>query len=425
MKVRLIKFVFLFFLLISAQTALAQARRFEVISFKPAIDASSYFSVYGSQNLEASQANLGLYLDYANRPLQFVGTGILAGRRGVVDHLLVADMFAAFGFTDWFEAGISLPLVPYNWFFRDDNGLANNGVSLGDLMLMTKLRIIDNENSKFGFSVMPFVSLPTGEEERYMSNGSITGGGTLIVDYKIHPRVDLALNMGVIVRDDVTRNNVTVDEQFNFGLGGNWEFAHDWVAILETYGRTTLKNFFKEEAETPLEAAGGVRYHIPDTGLNVSLGASVGILDGIGAPRARGFAGLQWTSEPKEEAPRARIEKNKIILTEKIYFDTDKATIKSQSFLILDDVIRILNENKKILLVEIQGHCDWRESEAYNLSLSQRRAEAVKDYLVGKGIDANRLMAKGYGETVPIADNHTALGMSLNRRVEFVILEEK
>jgi outer membrane protein OmpA-like peptidoglycan-associated protein len=73
------------------------------------------------------------------------------------------------------------------------------------------------------------------------------------------------------------------------------------------------------------------------------------------------------------------------------------------------------------ITVEIQGHTDSQGDDDFNMKLSQRRAESVRDYLMGRGITPDRMVPKGYGETVPIADNRTATGRGENRRVEFVI----
>jgi OOP family OmpA-OmpF porin len=73
--------------------------------------------------------------------------------------------------------------------------------------------------------------------------------------------------------------------------------------------------------------------------------------------------------------------------------------------------------------VEVDGHTDSRGSDAHNLDLSQRRAAAVRQYLVGHGIAPERLEAQGFGESKPVADNDTAHGMALNRRVELNVLK--
>jgi OOP family OmpA-OmpF porin len=108
-----------------------------------------------------------------------------------------------------------------------------------------------------------------------------------------------------------------------------------------------------------------------------------------------------------------------------IYFDFDKATIKPESRPALEDAAKILQENPGIR-VEIQGHTDSKGSDAYNQNLSERRAQSVVNFLVTQlSIDRARLVARGYGEGMPIATNDTDEGRALNRRVEFLILESK
>jgi OmpA-OmpF porin, OOP family len=114
------------------------------------------------------------------------------------------------------------------------------------------------------------------------------------------------------------------------------------------------------------------------------------------------------------------VTEQKIELKQTVYFDTNRATIKPVSFALLNDVGHALADNPK-LVVEVGGHTDSQGDDAFNLKLSQRRAEAVRAYLIKRGIAADRMVAKGYGEGVPIADNRTSAGRAQNRRVEFVI----
>ena len=95
--------------------------------------------------------------------------------------------------------------------------------------------------------------------------------------------------------------------------------------------------------------------------------------------------------------------------------------ISKGSYDALDDLAEYLLRKKNIKL-EIGGHTDDVGSDESNLSLSQRRAQAVVNYLVKKGIGSDRLKAKGYGETQPVADNSTAEGRQRNRRTELLIL---
>lgn len=107
-----------------------------------------------------------------------------------------------------------------------------------------------------------------------------------------------------------------------------------------------------------------------------------------------------------------------------IEFETGKATIKASSNQILDLIASIFIENETYV-VEVQGHTDNTGKAEVNKELSQKRADAVMNYLVGKGVPAERLSAVGYGPDMPIADNKTKAGRAKNRRVEFKISFEQ
>ncbi|WP_154223740.1 OmpA family protein [Marinicella rhabdoformis] len=109
-----------------------------------------------------------------------------------------------------------------------------------------------------------------------------------------------------------------------------------------------------------------------------------------------------------------------VIELQGVHFDFDKSSLRAESFAILDAAVSTLSTHGKIA-VEVAGHTDSKGSESYNQALSERRAQVVKDYLVNKGISADRLTSKGYGESSPMADNATEEGRAKNRRTELII----
>ncbi|MEQ1584605.1 MAG: OmpA family protein [Cyclobacteriaceae bacterium] len=123
-----------------------------------------------------------------------------------------------------------------------------------------------------------------------------------------------------------------------------------------------------------------------------------------------------------------RKERNKIFVLENIYFGYDSADIRRDAARELDKLVVLLNDNTD-LRIEMGSHTDSVASDAYNIELSQRRAESTVNYLIRKGIDPARLVAKGYGESKPIARNtnpdgtDNPAGRQRNRRTEFKILE--
>ncbi|MBI5480746.1 MAG: OmpA family protein [Deltaproteobacteria bacterium] len=134
-----------------------------------------------------------------------------------------------------------------------------------------------------------------------------------------------------------------------------------------------------------------------------------------------GFSPLLVQASPPPP-PEPKVEK--IDIPEKIQFDFGKATLKKVSFKILDHVVKVMTERPGVKKVQIEGHTDAVGDAERNRVLSQRRAEAVMEYLVKKGIAATRLGARGFGPDKPIAPNETEVGREANRRVEFIIVEQ-
>lgn len=120
------------------------------------------------------------------------------------------------------------------------------------------------------------------------------------------------------------------------------------------------------------------------------------------------------------QAPKPKIEFKREfnLIIEGVQFKTDSSELTSGAVLILDEVVTALNDFPEVTL-EIQGHTDSDASDAYNIGLSQRRANSVRKYLIDHGIAADRLTTSWFGERMPIAPNTTPAGKAKNRRIEF------
>lgn len=149
----------------------------------------------------------------------------------------------------------------------------------------------------------------------------------------------------------------------------------------------------------------------PDTPMGVAVDAKGCPLDSDG----------DGVYDYKDECPNtpkgAHVDARGCWVVQGVLFDTDKVNIKTQYAGELDDVVAVMNNNPN-LRFEIQGHTDNVGSAAYNQKLSEKRAWAVKSYLLKKGIAPERLTSKGFGLNNPAATNNTEEGRALNRRVE-------
>lgn len=127
---------------------------------------------------------------------------------------------------------------------------------------------------------------------------------------------------------------------------------------------------------------------------------------------------------PEQEAAKPEnINQQIAVLATSIYFDTNSDRLKNISYTNIDNIIRLMKKipNAKFI---IEGHTDNRNSDRFNLLLSQKRAEQVRKYMIKSGIDIKRLQAKGYGESRPKFSNENAGGRQLNRRVEIIATDE-
>jgi outer membrane protein OmpA-like peptidoglycan-associated protein/tetratricopeptide (TPR) repeat protein len=123
----------------------------------------------------------------------------------------------------------------------------------------------------------------------------------------------------------------------------------------------------------------------------------------------------------EKNIPLQPLEVNASIILKNIFFETNKFQLDPKSQAELDKIVQLLNDNPT-LKIEISGHTDNVGKPSDNLSLSNNRAKSVVGYLIGKGIVAQRLVAKGYGETKPVADNKTEEGKAKNRRTELKVI---
>jgi outer membrane protein OmpA-like peptidoglycan-associated protein len=132
-------------------------------------------------------------------------------------------------------------------------------------------------------------------------------------------------------------------------------------------------------------------------------------------------------AEVNKDIVLKKIEVGETIILKNIFYDFDRATLRNESVSELQRLVSLM-EQYPTLKIELSSHTDSKGADDYNLTLSQARAQSVVDYLISKNISKDRLVAKGYGETKPVAANENAdgtdnpEGRQMNRRTEFKIL---
>lgn len=240
-------------------------------------------------------------------------------------------------------------------------------------------------------------------------------------------------------KPDPILDNSYFDFQVNIGLGAEWDLGEDWKLKTEIGYHTMNDNKF--DGMSGANTSGGIFGGPNDTYITADIGFVYYFAKGELSKYCQLYDGL--SVEVPEAIDYDRIEEivkrhiPEVIETQVVVetpaetstrwvlvgvnFDFNSAHLKSEAYPILLHAIQVLLRNPN-MRVEIQGHTDSIGSERYNQTLSERRARTVMNYLVARGISANRLQIMGFGETKPIADNGTPVGREMNRRIEFKIL---
>jgi len=144
------------------------------------------------------------------------------------------------------------------------------------------------------------------------------------------------------------------------------------------------------------------------------------------APNQEGSVPVSVTAQDSRGATATgsttiQVVRRATLMFEDVHFDFDRFNLRPDALKILDDAVAKLQANPD-LNVTIDGHCDSIGTVEYNLALGERRANAVRDYLVNRGIGASRLRTVSYGEERPVADNSTAEGRAMNRRAHLMVI---
>ena len=196
-------------------------------------------------------------------------------------------------------------------------------------------------------------------------------------------------------------------DEYGYLIGSHYEDIGKWRGVVTIGFNLSIPISLRIPKDSDHDGVWDEFDECPNTPLGV-------IVDERGCPIKRRL-------RKKVDVEKALVEKG-IFVTNEIYFKFNSAEIEPESYPLLNQIGRVLERHKEWKL-EIAGHTDSIGTEEYNLKLSQRRAEAVRKYLLEHfDIFARNLIAKGYGESRPIADNGTSEGRARNRRVEFRII---
>jgi outer membrane protein OmpA-like peptidoglycan-associated protein len=381
---------------------------------------------------------------------------------------------------DPFAIGLDLPL-----YLLQSGDYAPSAAGLGDLRIVPKLRIVDDDRGPLGLGLALELRAPTHTGD-YSGPSGVVVVPRLVADHRFASGLRLGANLGVMVQKRTTFYNVDAASEFlyagalGYRFGGTAGKVELGAELLGGVGLTAT-----DREEVPLEAFPYLKFD-PNDEWEIQGGPGFGLLPGYGVPTFRAFLGVRYTptshdrdhdgvpddrdkcvneaedrdgvhdgdgcpeddddsdgiADSEDHCPNAKetingykdddgcpdegparviVEKGRIRILENVHFKTGSSELDPKSDSILNQVALTMKANRQIKRVRVEGHTDETGTRERNLTLSKERAESVRGYLIRRGVKPERLSSEGYGETRPLAKGNDPESLAKNRRVEFIV----
>jgi len=288
---------------------------------------------------------------------------------------------------------------------------------LGDTTLSFKT-LLTNRNGKTQFALVPKLKLPTGDKDKFTSDGSVGAGvtGVLERDFGLFT---MSGNLGYMYNKDATYETLNYRKMMLGSLGVTVPLPFKTSVTGEIFGARTLNS---SDGAAPGEMIVSARHQYSKQ-VGFWGGMSVGNMDSWNSNDFRTFVGLRWTPEVKR-APVLNFEQKqygKLFINDNIYFGHDKADITAEAKDILKRIASSIKDTGNgVTKIVIEGHTSEIGKDGYNAKLSKMRAAEVKKFLIQNNISPELLDIVGYGETRLVDRKKSAS----NRRVEFRIYQK-
>jgi outer membrane protein OmpA-like peptidoglycan-associated protein len=410
-------------------------------NFVPTTDGIDFVTVHSSETLRPGYLNFGFFLNYATNTLPNFG-GV---NSSYSNSLLSSDLNFGVGILKNWDFGVSVPDVLHQSITTDTGesvAFTSNGVT--EIRINTKYRIY-NDNTQ-GFATVLSTNIGLIENDPYTgSNAKPTLNLELVYDHKFGP-LATAVNFGHRWRDPGAPIPgipiLPLRNQWIASIAGSYLVeSWDTKLILEVFGAAPVSkvNDVDDRQQTVLEALFGAKHDFTND-LAGQFGFGRKLINGIASPDFRVYFGVNyalgalWGRESKGEIPTLEVaavetatseapaEPEDHFVTRDLHFKFNSAELENTDLQVFDLLVAALNKSHFSKLV-VEGHTDSIGNAAYNQTLSELRAEAIRQLLIRQyKIPARKITAVGYGKSRPIASNGNFQGRQLNRRVEFKII---
>jgi outer membrane protein OmpA-like peptidoglycan-associated protein len=366
----------------------------------------------------------GLLMDWASHPL--MESQADGSKAPLVDTMASAH---AFGGVAW--KGVRFEAAAPMTFYGHD--VAGGFVAAGDLRLGVLMPAIRPRKTRPGFGVQVSTWLPTGGAERWSGSPGTSVGMVATAAQEIG-RAGWTANAGFRVSQAEELRNISAGPGPIGGVDVHYKLA-DQLGVgggLTVQGATGFSSW-------PVELGVRSRYRTKAGSFGM-IGLEKGFGDAVGTSAFRAWFGLGWGLAPPEKPPGPTVVPvvlnrssttplelptlvgDKIVIGDQVFFAEGRSALLRTAHGTLQGVVELMAAHPEIGHLLIEGHTNHNGGARYNRRLSETRAQVVVDWMVDRGVDRNRLLAKGFGEDRPLVQRGHGQAHSINRRVEFTVL---
>jgi outer membrane protein OmpA-like peptidoglycan-associated protein len=408
-------------------------------TFNPTTGGLDFVTVQSSETLKPCFVNMGFFVNYAANSLSYSKTlnaKVIKGQKRN-DRILGADLSIGTGITDRWDFGVSVPFILQQTV--SDNYYVSSFDQTGatEIKMNTKYRILGDENGGVA-GILSFNKNLIEDNPFAGKDPGLTWNMELAADTIVAKNWAIAVNAGYRKRNEgdaiPASPFVPMKDQYTYSVAGSYLVASiDTKMIFEMYGSQPVEKTDQDSDRSlrSLEALFGVKHDYSEN-VALHLGLTKSIDESLGGPDWRVYAGFNWAFGPLCAQNETVVSSNTVpppanetepaevykVSTE-VLFATGKDELGAGMQPVLDQFANDLKMAGFRKLI-VEGHSDSVGPEYYNMVLSQRRAEVVRQYLIDKDqIPADKVEAVGKGASEPVADNGNYQGRKKNRRVEF------
>ncbi|MEO0335631.1 MAG: OmpA family protein [Pseudomonadota bacterium] len=437
--------VFLGLFLVSAHAG-ANVVGADTQNFNPTPDGLDFVTVQSSETLKPGIFNLGIFVNYAVNSLPNYENVSDGDRTNFRDSLTSSDLNLGVGLMRGWSVGFSVPYLLSQSVDSDVNSFRGEFAETGltEYRLNTKVRFTGDQNG--GVGAVLTANFNQIENNPFLGEGAgPTTTLELVADTTVG-KFAMGGNVGYRLRSPGDQiDGVPVEpfgDQFIASAAVSYLLTdYDTKLIGEVFGSFPVEEveFASDRDVSSMELLLGLKYDI-NRKLAWHAGAGTEIYQGSSSPDWRIYTGLNYSFGPIKKSKNliARVNDRDEVIVEDdpfaeigrgsenfvardVLFKFDSAEVDEAFKEALQRMADYLKRPPGFKLLVIEGHTDSVGSAAYNLKLSQRRADSVRAELIRAGLPARRVRAVGYGESQPIGDNGNFQGRKLNRRVEFSV----